>query len=163
MTFEASVRPSKFINKGSPGSFSRSTSSCRLVRHPPGCTLSRVPLLSLPSPPSPHRQSHTCQSASGLALPLMSVSARILRPPSGIATKASQNLLPGFVLPGIIRPTAQRPPLHPGKPKNDSTPASPLIGPNPILSTEGPHAAPALPLVCSALRSLPTNPQPHSA
>ena len=78
VTFEASVRPSKFINKGSPGSFSGSTSNCRLVRHPPGCTLSRVPLLSLPSPPSPHRQSHTCQSASGLPLPLMSVKCQDL-------------------------------------------------------------------------------------
>ena len=78
VTFEASVRPSKFINKGSPGSFSGSTSNCRLVRHPPGCTPSRVPLLSLPSPPSPHHLSHTCQSASGLPLPLMSVKCQDL-------------------------------------------------------------------------------------
>ena len=162
MTFEASLRPSKFINKGSPGSLSRSpavaiVSITLLVALGQGSLCSPLSLLS------PHRQSHTCQSASGLALSLRSLSTRFLRPPSGSATKASQNLLPGFVLPGIIRPTAQQPPLHPSKPEDDSAPASPLIGPNPILSTEGPHFAPALLLVHPALRSLPTNPQPHLA
>ena len=162
VTFETSLRPSKFINKGSPGSLSRSP-AVAIVSVTLLVALGQGSLCSPPPLPSPHRQSHTCQSASGLALPLRSLSARFLRPPSGIATKASQNLLPGFVLPGIIRPTAQQPPLHPGKPEDDSTPASPLISPNPILSTESPPFAPALLLACPALRSLPTNPQPHSA